>query len=149
MMFGPRQRWARRPRWLTISWSSQHAPRTPSHANSPTAPAANSTSLTLFMATPRLLVNCAPWASPPPVAFRGCPSGRERRATERSLILVSPTWLAVKEACPHSVRRQSQNRQPPPSSRSLTPPSPCACASRSTDSAEATTASRSPSTRNS
>ena len=101
------------------------------------------------MATARRLLSHAPWASPRPVALRGCPSGGERRATERSLVLPSPTWLAVKEACPHSVRRQSQHRQPPPSSRSLTPPSPCACASRSTDRAEATTASRSPSTRNS
>ena len=73
----------------------------------------------------------------------------ERRATELPLVPLSPTWLAVKEACPHSVRRQSRNRQPPPSSRSLTPPSPCACASRSIDSAEATRASLSPSTRNS
>src|SRR5207245_11577091 len=41
------------------------------------------------------------------------------------------------------------NLQPPPAARSRTPPSPCGWGSRSIDRAEATRASRSPSTRNS
>jgi len=45
MMFRRRHRWVRRPRWSTISCSSHLTPRTPSHANSPTAPAANTASL--------------------------------------------------------------------------------------------------------